>query len=291
VIHGCPQFFYFPRRERSGICLGMILYVFSAHALKDEMKADSICVLFMSEEGIGLEQKRESGAWKAFQEAFPYTVPIFAGFWFVAFSYGIYMHSMGFGFLYPALMAAFIFGGSLEFVVVTMLMSPFAPLDAFVMALMVQSRHLFYGISMLEKYENMGWKKPFLMFWMCDETFALNYTATVPRDVDRGWFMLWVSFLNYFYWVSGATVGGLLGSLAAFDTKGLSFVMTALFTVIFLEQFLREKKHYTAMIGGVSAVGCLAVFGTESFILPAMGLILAAITLLRKPIEKAGGFL
>ena len=90
----------------------MILYVFSAHALKDEMKADSICVLFMSEEGIGLEQKRESGAWKAFQEAFPYTVPIFAGFWFVAFSYGIYMHSMGFGFLYPALMAAFIFGGS-----------------------------------------------------------------------------------------------------------------------------------------------------------------------------------
>lgn len=241
--------------------------------------------------GIGLEQKRESGAWKAFQEAFPYTVPIFAGFWFVAFSYGIYMHSMGFGFLYPALMAAFIFGGSLDFVVVTMLMSPFAPLDAFVMALMVQSRHLFYGISMLEKYENMGWKKPFLMFWMCDETFALNYTATVPRDVDRGWFMLWVSFLNYFYWVSGATVGGLLGSLATFDTKGLSFVMTALFVVIFLEQFLREKKHYTAMIGGVSAVGCLAVFGAESFILPAMGLILAAITLLRKPIEKAGGFL
>lgn len=81
----------------------MILYVSSAHALKDEMKADSICVLFMSEEGIGLEQKRESGAWKVFQEAFPYTVPIFAGFWFVAFSYGIYMHSMGFGFLYPAL--------------------------------------------------------------------------------------------------------------------------------------------------------------------------------------------
>lgn len=192
-----------------------------------------------------MEQKRESGAWKAFQEAFPYTVPIFAGFWFVAFSYGIYMHSMGFSFLYPALMAAFIFGGSLEFVVVTMLMSPFAPLGAFVMALMVQSRHLFYGISMLKKYENMGWKKPFLMFWMCDETFALNYTATVPRDVDRGWFMLWVSFLNYFYWVSGAAVGGLLGSLAAFDTKGLSFVMTALFYCYFSGTvFTGEKTLY-----------------------------------------------
>lgn len=270
----------------------MILYVFSAHALKDKMKADSICVLFMSEEGnrIGAETGKRG------MEGFSGSVSLHGSYfrrilWFVAFSYGIYMHSMGFGFLYPALMAAFIFGGSLEFVVVTMLMSPFAPLDAFVMALMVQSRHLFYGISMLEKYENMGWKKPFLMFWMCDETFALNYTATVPRDVDRGWFMLWVSFLNYFYWVSGATVGGLLGSLTTFDTKGLSFVMTALFVVIFLEQFLREKKHYTAMIGGVSAAGCLAVFGAESFILPAMGLILAAITLLRKPIEKAGGFL
>ena len=192
-----------------------------------------------------MEQKRESGAWKAFQEAFPYTVPIFAGFWFVAFSYGIYMHSMGFSFLYPALMAAFIFGGSLEFVVVTMLMSPFAPLGAFVMALMVQSRHLFYGISMLKKYENMGWKKPFLMFWMCDETFALNYTATVPRDVDRGWFMLWVSFLNYFYWVMRRR-----GRLDFWDRwqrlirMGLSFVMTALLLLFSGTVFTGEKTLY-----------------------------------------------
>lgn len=231
----------------------MILYVSSAHALKDKMKADSICVLFMSEEGnrIGAETGKRG---------------------MEGFSGSVSLH----GSYFRRILVCSVFLWDLY---------------AFHGVRLSLSRHLFYGISMLEKYENMGWKKPFLMFWMCDETFALNYTATVPRDVDRGWFMLWVSFLNYFYWVSGATVGGLLGSLATFDTKGISFVMTALFVVIFLEQFLREKKHYTAMIGGVSAVGCLAVFGAESFILPAMGLILAAITLLRKPIEKAGGFL
>ena len=110
--------------------------------------------------------KKESPAVKAFKEAFPYTIPIFAGFWFVAFSYGIYMHASGFSFFYPAVMAALIFGGSLEFIVVTMLMSPFAPLQAFLMGLMVQARHLFYGISMLEKYNHTGWKKPFLLFWL-----------------------------------------------------------------------------------------------------------------------------
>ncbi len=235
--------------------------------------------------------KKESPAVKAFKEAFPYTIPIFAGFWFVAFSYGIYMHASGFSFFYPAVMAALIFGGSLEFIVVTMLMSPFAPLQAFLMGLMVQARHLFYGISMLEKYNHTGWKKPFLLFWLCDETFALNYTATVPKDVDKGWFMFWVSFLNYFYWVSGAAIGGILGSFLTFDTRGLGFVMTAMFVVIFMEQYFREKKHYTACIGGAVSLISLVIFGPSSFMLPAMGATLFLLTVLRKPLEKAGGFL
>ena len=262
----------------------MIPYVFSAHALKDEMKADSICVLFMSEEGnrIGAETGKRG------MEGFSGSVSLHGSYFRRILVCSVFLWDL-YAFHGVRLSLSCPYGGIhfRRFAGVRRSDNAYES----VCPLMVQSRHLFYGISMLKKYENMGWKKPFLMFWMCDETFALNYTATVPRDVDRGWFMLWVSFLNYFYWVSGAAVGGLLGSLAAFDTKGLSFVMTALFTVIFLEQFLREKKHYTAMIGGVSAVGCLAVFGAESFILPAMGLILAASTLLRKPIEKAGGFL
>ncbi len=235
--------------------------------------------------------QKNGPALRALEEAFPLTIPIFAGFWFVAFAYGFYMNSLGFDFLYPTCMAMIIFGGSLEFVTVSMLLSPFAPWQTFLIALTVQARHLFYGLPMLEKYKGTGWKKPFLIFMMCDETFALNYSATIPYDIDKGWFYFWVSLLNYTYWFTGAAVGGLLGSFIHFDTRGLSFVMTTMFLVIFQEQWLKEKKHYTALIGLSASVLALAIFGKDSFVIPAMAGMLFIITAFRKPIEKAGGFL
>ena len=114
---------------------------------------------------------------KALKAAFPYTIPIFAGFWFLALAYGILMNVNGFSFIYPMLMSLLIYGGSLEFIVVTMLMSPFAPLSALAVTLLVQSRHLFYGIAMLDRFRGMGWKKFYLIFGMCDETFSINYSA------------------------------------------------------------------------------------------------------------------
>lgn len=140
-------------------------------------------------------------------------------------------------------MSLLIFGGSLEFVAVSMLMAPFAPLQTLIMTLLIQARHLFYEISMLDRFKGMGWKKFYLIFGMCDETFSINYTAKIPEDVDKGWFMFFVTLLNHFYWFSGATIGGLVGSLLKFDTSGISFVMTAMFVVIFLEQWLKEKNH------------------------------------------------
>ena len=150
---------------------------------------------------------------KAFRAAFPYTIPIFAGFWFLGLTYGIYMNVSGFSFWYPMIMSLTIFGGSLEFVAVSMLLAPYAPVQVFIMTLMIQARHLFYGISMLDKFKGLGWKKAYLIFGMCDETFSINYTAEIPEDVDRGWFYFFVTLLNYFYWFSGATLGGLLGGL------------------------------------------------------------------------------
>ena len=133
-------------------------------------------------------------------------------------------------------------------------------------------------------------KKYYLIFGMCDESFSINYTAKIPDDVDKGWFMFWVTLLNQLYWVSGSTLGGLLGSLLTFNTQGLEFVMTAMFVVIFLEQWLKEKKHWTALIGLAASILCLVLFGADDFMIPAMVLILASLTLCRKPIEKAGGF-
>lgn len=227
---------------------------------------------------------------KAFIAAFPFTLPIFAGFWFIGLAYGMYAHVSGFSFWYPVLMAIVIFGGSLEFVTIAMLLSPFAPLQTFIVAFIIQARHLFYGIAMLDKFKNMGWKKFYLIYGMGDETFAINFTAKIPETVDKGWFMFFVTFLNQLYWVSGTAMGATLGSFLDFDMTGLDFVMPAMFTTIFMEQFLQERQHYTAWIGLAAAIICLIVFGVESFMIPTLLLILAAVTVFRKPIAKAGEF-
>lgn len=216
---------------------------------------------------------------KALKAAFPSTLPIFTGFWFLGMAYGIYMKVSGFSFIYPMLMSLLIFGGSLEFITVEMLLSPFAPLQVFIMALLIQARHLFYGISMLEKFKGTGWKKFFLIFGMCDETFSVNYTAKIPEDVDKGWFMLWVTWLNQLYWVSAATTGGLIGSLLKFDTNVISFVMTAMFVVIFLEQWLKEKNHFSSLMGIAVSTVCLICFGADSFMIPTMAAIVIILAL------------
>lgn len=184
------------------------------------------------------------------------------------------------------LMSVTIFAGSIEFVTVNMLLGAFNPLQAFAMTLMINARHLFYGISMLDKFRGTGWKKVYLIFGMCDESFSINYTADIPEDVDRGWFMFFVTLLNHFYWFSGATLGGIFGSLIRFDTEGLEFVMTAMFVVIFLEQWLKENDHTSSVLGLILSLLCLAAFGADRFILPAMLVILVVLTLMRRTLER-----
>ena len=225
---------------------------------------------------------------KALKAAFPYTIPIFAGFWFLGITYGIYMNVSGFSFWYPCLMSLTIFAGSMEFVTANMILGAFNPIQAFTLTLMINARHLFYGISMLDKFKGTGLKKLYLIFGMCDETFSVNYTAKIPEDVDKGLFMTYVTLLNQFYWVSGATIGGLLGNFVKFNTEGLDFGMTAMFAVIFTEQWLKEKNHTSSILGLCISVICLAVFGADDFIIPSMAAILISLTLIRRFIEKDG---
>ena len=225
----------------------------------------------------------------ALKAAFPHTIPIMTGFLFLGMAYGILMRTRGFHPLFPTMMALTIFGGSLEYVCVEMLLSAFAPLETLLMALLIQARHLFYGLAMLDKYRGLGWKTPILIYGMCDESFSINCSVDVPKDVDRGWFYLWVTLLNWAYWITGATLGAQLGAVLPFDTEGLDFVMTAMFVVIFLEAALKEKQHISSLIGVGCSVGCLLLFGAEGFMLPTMGCILAALYLARKPIEAIEG--
>lgn len=218
---------------------------------------------------------------KAFRAAFPLTLPILAGFLFLGCSYGVLMVSKGFSIWYPIFMATFIFAGSMEFVTVHLLLSAFQPLSAFFLALMVNARHLFYGISMLEIYRGTGRKKWYLIFGMCDESFSINFSAKIPEDVDKGWFYFFVTLLNQIYWVGGTALGAVLGSFITISTKGIEFVMTALFTVIFLDQWMETKRHIPSAIGILFSVLYLALFGAEHFMLPAMAAIVLFFALFR----------
>ena len=231
-------------------------------------------------------QGKQGTVKKAFRCAFPYTIPILAGFMFLGLTFGIYMNVSGFSFWYPLIMSITIFGGSIEFVAVSMLLAPYAPLQVFLSTLLIQARHLFYGISMLDKLKGMGWKKPYLIFGMCDETFSINYTAEIPDGVDKGWFYFFVTLLNHLYWICGSLLGGVLGNLIKFSTQGLDFVMTAMFVVIFIDQWLKEKRHISQWIGLVASVACLLIFGADNFLIPTMICVLAALTAFRRPIEK-----
>lgn len=223
---------------------------------------------------------------KALKCAFPHTIPIMTGFLFLGMSYGIYMHVSGFSFWYPMLMAMTIFAGSVEFVCVNFLLGAFNPLQAFIVTLILNARHIFYGISMLDRFKGMGWKKIYLIFGMCDETFSVNYTADIPKDVDSGWFMFFVTLLNQIYWVLGATLGGLFGSLIMFNTEGLDFVMTAMFVVIFLEQYLKDKNHLSSYIGLSVSLLMLIFFGADNFMIPAISGILVCLSVARKSMEE-----
>lgn len=219
---------------------------------------------------------------KALRAALPYTLPICIGFLFLGISYGFLMGSYGFSFVYPMLMSLFIFAGSMEFVTANLLLLPvFQPLHAFLLTLMVNARHLFYGLSLLEKFKGLGWKKPYLIFGLCDETFSIHCAITPPEGVDQGWFMFFTTLLNQLYWVTGATLGGLLGQVIRFDTTGIEFVMTALFVVMFLSQWEEHKDHRPALIGVGCTLLCLVILGSEHFLLPAMALIILCFLALR----------
>lgn len=224
----------------------------------------------------------------ALKAAFPHTIPILAGFLFLGMSYGMLMTTEGHPVWFSLLMSLLVFAGSMQFVTIDLLAMAFHPVQAFLMAVMVNARHIFYGISMLEKYKGMGAKKPYLIFGMTDETFSINYAAYVPEHVDKNRFMLFTTLLNHIYWVTGTVVGAVLGTVLPFNTEGLDFAMTAMFVVILLEQLLKKDSRTTALLGLGVSVLCLMLFGAEKFIIPAMLGILLVLTALRRPLEKAG---
>ena len=220
--------------------------------------------------------KRATAAVRA---AFPHTLPVLMGFCCLGLTYGVLMASKGYGALWSLLMSALAFGGSMQYVAISLLTAAFDPIQAFLMSLMVNARHLFYGLSMLPRYRGMGRARNALVFLLCDETFSINCATEPPAGVPAKDFYLAVSLLDYLYWVAASFVGGLIGGMLHADLTGLDFVLTALIFVLFLDKWDRREDRPSALIGLGAAAACLAAFGQSSFIIPAMGVILAALLL------------
>lgn len=221
----------------------------------------------------------------SFYFALPYTLPICAGFLFLGMSYGFLMLSKGFPIYLPIITSALIFAGSMEFVLVELLLSAFNPLATFILTLMINARHIFYGLSMLDKFKNTGKIKPYLIFGMCDESFSINCNTKIPEEIDKKWFMFHVTWLNQLYWVSGVSLGAILGKYLHFNTKGIEFVLSSLFLVIFVEQWMSQTSHRPALVGIGSSCVCLLFLGPNLFIIPSMLMIIFVFTIFYK-IEK-----
>lgn len=204
------------------------------------------------------------------------------GYVFLGFGFGILMQQNGFGVLWAAAMSLFIYAGSMQYVAISLLTSGASLLTAAMTAFVVNARHLFYGISMVDVYKGMGKKKPYLIFGLTDETYSLVSQMQLPEGVSRGGYCFLVTLFDHIYWITGTVLGSLAGTLLPINYEGVDFALTALFVTIFVEQWLSTKKHGPAIVGVAATVICLIVFGADVFLIPSMAVIAASLILMRK---------
>ena len=216
------------------------------------------------------------------RKAFTKSLPVMAGYMVLGIGFGILLKDAGYGLIWAFMMILTIYAGSMQYVAVPFLASGASLITVALTTLMVNARHIFYGLTMIDKYKTAGKKKIYLLFSLTAESYSLLCTDEIPDGVDRHWYQLLVSLFDQCYWILGSVLGSLLKELLAFDTAGIDFSMTALFVTVFVEQWLSTKNHWPGMIGLASAAACLVIFGPDSFLLPTMIAITISLLLLRK---------
>lgn len=210
------------------------------------------------------------------------TLPVMAGYVFLGFGFGILLYQSGYGVLWALAMSLFIYAGSMQYLTVSLLTGGAGLLTAALTTIVVNARHLFYGISMVDAYKGAGKKKPYMIFALTDETYSLVSQNQVPEGVSRHSYCFLVSLFDHIYWMAGTALGSLTGTFLPINYEGIEFALTALFVTIFVEQWLSTKNHMPAIIGVVSTLLCLLIFGKEIFLIPSMVIIALALTSLQK---------
>ena len=202
--------------------------------------------------------------------AFLQTIPVMLGYLFLGIAFGLMLQDAGYSFWWAFFSSVFIYAGSMQFVLVTLLTSGASLLYAAVMTLFINGRHLFYGLSFIEKFRNMGKSYPYMIFSLTDETYSVLCSLKVPEGMNEKKVSLLISLMDHMYWIVGSVLGGMIGQLIKFDTTGIDFSMTALFVVIVINQWLDSKEHRPALFGAVLGILCLMLFGPDKFLLPAL---------------------
>ena len=221
------------------------------------------------------------------KQAFYKSVPVMAGYIVLGIGFGILMRNSGYGVIWAAAMSIFIYAGSMQYVGVGLLAGGASVITTVITTIMVNSRHLFYSISMIDKYKNAGKYKPYMIFALTDETYSLLCDGKAPEGIEPDKYRFLVSLFDHSYWVIGSIIGNLIGAVLPFSTAGIEFSMTALFIASFTEQWLSSKDHIPALTGLICTFLCLVVFGRDNFLIPAMLLITLVLTFLRKREEGA----
>lgn len=207
---------------------------------------------------------------EAFKFAFPHTIPIMAGYIFLGIPFGLLAVSQGFSPLFAILMSVIIYSGAIQYAAIDVFLASFNPMNAIILTLMVGARHIFYGIAMLTKFSKLDSKKYYTIFGLTDETFSVLVSIDIPENLSRDWVYFFITLLNQMYWVSGTVIGVLLGSMITINLEGIDFVLTALFITIFVDQWLNSSSKVPALVGILSGLLCLVLFGANNFMIPAM---------------------
>lgn len=220
-----------------------------------------------------------------FREIFIRTIPIMTGYFVLGMGFGVLLQSSGFSWMWALLMSLTMYSGTMQYVGVDLLASGASIISTAIMAFMLNARYMFYGISMIDKYKGAGWKKPYLIFGLTDENFALLIASQPPEGCSDTTYALTISILDQIYWALGCVFGAALGMIIPFDTTGIEFVMTALFVTVFVDQWRDMKNHIPALIGVFGSLIMLLIFGKEDFLIPAMVLIALSLMIGRRYID------
>lgn len=214
--------------------------------------------------------------------AFKMSLPVLFGYLFLGSAFGIMLYEAGYNFVWAIIISLFVYAGSGQFLLVSMLTSHAALSDIAIMTFFVNSRHIFYGISFIEKFRSYTWRYPYLIFSLTDETYGVNSSfSDVPKGVNEGDARFLIGLFDHIYWIIGSVIGSLAGQLIKIDFTGIDFSMTALFTVIFIDQMRASKSKLPGIIGVFCAIICLLIFGADKFLLPSL-IVTVAILLLGK---------